>query len=189
MDDGVLLHVHMEQPVHGKLPELPQDAHGHGEAKGRHGTVDRGEVKLDAAVAVENVNHGKADGRRQKAAGGVEHGVPIGVGEIVALELPENFRGEDKEQDDDFQGVGEVNVEPALDEGRQHEEHQRQQAGEGAFVVAPDDVVYQQGAHDKPQGKIQDQHRFGAVGGEFLQPLSSLAHLVSSSLVRLCRAA
>ena len=37
VDDGVLLHVHMEQHVHAELEELPQHADGHGKAEGGEG--------------------------------------------------------------------------------------------------------------------------------------------------------
>ena len=88
------------------------------------------------------------------AAGGVEHGVPVGVGDIVALELAQDFRREDKQQNDDLQGVGQINVQPPLQQGGQHKEHQGQSAGEGAFVVAPEDMVDQQTAHNQTQSKV-----------------------------------
>ena len=37
VDDRVLLHVGMEEAVHGKLEEFPQHADGHGKAEGGEG--------------------------------------------------------------------------------------------------------------------------------------------------------
>ena len=83
----VLLHIHVEQTVHAELEELPQHADGHGEAERRQRHIDGGQLKFDAAVAVENVDEGEARGGAEEARGGVEHGVPMGIGDEIALQL------------------------------------------------------------------------------------------------------
>ena len=83
----VFLHIHVEQTVHAELEELPQHADGHGEAERRQRHIDGGQLKFDAAVAVENVDEGEARGGAEKASGGVEHGVPMGIGDEIALQL------------------------------------------------------------------------------------------------------
>ena len=112
----------------------------------------------------------------------MEHGVPIGIGEIVALQLPQNLCREDKEQDDDLQRIGQVDVEPPLHQRRQHKEDQGQQAGEGTFVVAPEDMVDQKAAHDDTQRQIQRQNCLGAPGRKLRRAFPNPTHCLCSSL-------
>ena len=58
-------------------------------------------MKPRFAVAVQNIQQGKADGSAQKAVQRVQHRVPIGKGDIVRFNLAENFRGINEKQDDD----------------------------------------------------------------------------------------
>ena len=37
VDDGIPLHIRMEEPVHAELKKFPQNADGHGKAKRNHG--------------------------------------------------------------------------------------------------------------------------------------------------------
>ena len=156
--DGVLLHIHVEEPVHAELEELPQHAHGHGEAEGRQRHVDRGQLELDTAVAVQNVDECEARGCAEKAGGGVEHGVPVVVGDEVAFQFAQYLRGEDEQENDDLQGGRQLDAEVLLDEEGQHKQHQHQKADERAFVFAADDGGYQRGQHDQPQHRIYGEH-------------------------------
>lgn len=158
VDNGVLLHVHVEHPVHAKLKKLPQNAHGHGKAEGGQGHIYRRQLEFDAAVAVEDIDQSKACGGAEKAGGGVEHGVPVGVGDEIAAQLTQNFRREDEQQDDDLQGGGQLNAEVLLDEKRQHEQHQHQQADKRAFILLPDDGGHQGADNDKTQHQIYGKH-------------------------------
>lgn len=63
---GVLLHIQMEHPVHAELEKLPQHPHGHGEAEGRQRHIYRRQLELDAAVAVQDVDKGKAVAAQRK---------------------------------------------------------------------------------------------------------------------------
>ena len=136
---GVLLHIQMEHPVHAELEELPQHPHGHGEAEGRQRHIYRRQLELDAAVAVQDVDKGKARGGTEEARGGVEHGVPVGVGDEVTLQLPQYLRCENEQQDNDLQHRRQLDTEVLLNEKRQDEQRQHQQTDEGAFIFAPDD--------------------------------------------------
>ena len=83
-----------EYPVHAELEKFPHDANGHGEAEGCQGHIHRRKLELDAAVAVEDVDQGEARGGAQEPRGGVEHGVPIGIGDEIAPQLPQDLRRE-----------------------------------------------------------------------------------------------
>lgn len=155
---GVLLHIHVEQPVHAELKKLPQHAHRHGKAERCQRHVDGGQLKLDAAVAVEDVDEGEARGGAQEAGGGVEHGVPVGIGDEIALQLAQDLRREDKQQDDDLQRGRQLDAEVLLDKERQHEQRQHQQADKRALVLAADDGGYQRAQHDEPQHQIHREY-------------------------------
>ena len=59
--------------------------------KAAKATYMGGELKLDAAVSVEDINEGKAGGCAEEACSGVEHGVPVGVGDEITLQLAQYF--------------------------------------------------------------------------------------------------
>ena len=88
VDHRVLLHIQQEELVHGALEELPQHADGHGEAEGHNGHEHGGEGQGKALMPVEQVHQGEADGGTEKPVEGVEHGVPVGEGGVVRLDLP-----------------------------------------------------------------------------------------------------
>lgn len=82
----------------------------------------------------------------------------MGVGDEIAAQLAQNFRREDEQQDDDLQGGGQLNAEVLLDEKRQHEQHQHQQADKRAFILLPDDGGHQGADNDKTQHQIYGKH-------------------------------
>ena len=163
LDHGVLLHVHVEQPVHAELEKLPHDANGHGEAEGCQGHIHRRKLEFDAAVAVEDVDQGEARGGAQEPRGGVEHGVPVGIGDEIASQLPQDLRREDEQQNDDLQGGGQLDAEVLLDEEGQHKQHQHQQADEGALILPPEDGGHQNGDDDQTQHQVYGEHRRAAA--------------------------
>ena len=75
-----------------------------------------------------HVQQGEADGRAEKAVEGMEHGVPIGKLDIVSLDLPQNFRRKDEQEDDDLQGVRDINADCALDEAGDGKQDQGEHA-------------------------------------------------------------
>ena len=148
--DRVLLHVQQEHLVHKALEELPQHADCHGEAEGHHRQIDRGELEGQTLVPVQNVQQGEADGRAEKAVEGMEHGVPIGKLDIVSLDLPQDLRREDEQQDDDFQGVRDINADRALDEAGDGEQNQGEHAQEHVFKVPVKHLCHQGQHHQHP---------------------------------------
>ena len=154
----VLLHIHHEQPVHAELEELPQYAHGHGEAERRHSHIDRGQLKLDLAVAVENVDEREPRGGAQKSRGGVQHGVPVRIGDEVALQLAQYLRCENKQQYDDLQRGRQLDAEVLLDKKRQDKQSQYQQADKRALIFAADDGRHQRSQYDQPQYGVYGEH-------------------------------
>ena len=54
---------------------------------------------------IEDIDHGESDGRRQKSVDGMQHIVPLVKLEVILLYFPQNFRREDKTDDDDFQCI------------------------------------------------------------------------------------
>lgn len=86
-------------------------------------------------VAVEQVDKRKAERRADKARRRVQHGVPMRVGDEIALELAEDLRGENEHKDDDLQRARQLDAEVAFHESRQHEQNQHQNAYERALIV------------------------------------------------------
>ena len=164
-DDGVFLHIHRKQPVHAELKELPQYAHSHGKAECRQRHIDRRKRKLDAAVAIENVDHGEACGGAEKAGGGVQNGIPVGICDKIALQLAQNFGGKDKQQNDDLQCGGQLNAEVLLNKERQHEQDQYQKADERAFILTAQNRGDQYGGHDETQHQIYGKNSGLAANG------------------------
>lgn len=60
VDDGVLLHVRVQEGVHEKLKELPQNPDGHGKAESQQGQEKGGELKGQLFIVVEQDDHGEA---------------------------------------------------------------------------------------------------------------------------------
>ena len=179
---GILLHIHAKKAVHGVLEELPHHPGGHGEAEGHQGHKGGGEAHLEFVRAVEDVHHGHADGRHQKAVHGVEHGVPEGEDEVILLDLPQNLRGEDKQQDDDLQGVGHLDVQPVLHKGGDKEQDQGQPAEEHVVIIPFQGLQHHYRQHQQPQHKIGGGELgvllgLAAYRGEFL-PAPGLALLL-----------
>jgi len=83
----------------------------------------------------------------------VEHGVPVGKGGVVRLDLAQDLCGEDKEHDDDFQRVGQVDLEPALQDRGKQEQDQRQDTEEHVFKVSVEEL----GHHDQDDQQAQHQ--------------------------------
>ena len=118
LNHRVLLHIQMKEPIHTKLEKFPQHTHGHGKAESSQSHIYGGELKLDAAVSVENINEGKAGGCAEKACSGVEHGVPVGVGDEITLQFTQYFCRKYEQKYDDFQGGRQLDTEVLLDEKR-----------------------------------------------------------------------
>ena len=87
MNDRILLHVHVEKPIHPELKELPQNTDRHRKTERGQRHIHGRERKLDLCVAVQDVDQRKADRRAEKAVRRVKHRVPVGVLDEVALEL------------------------------------------------------------------------------------------------------
>ncbi len=56
VDDGILLHVHIQVEIHRAFEELPENTHRHGKAEGDDGHVQRGEAELDPFVRVQQIH-------------------------------------------------------------------------------------------------------------------------------------
>ena len=152
MDDRVLLHIHVEQVVHRKLEKLPQHADRHGKAERHQRQKHRRELEMLRFVAVEQIHHGKAERRADEARRRVQHGVPVRVGDEIALELAEDLGGENEDQDNDLQRARQLDAEVALHEPRQHEQDQHQHTHECALIVLMDD----RHDHDADDDQTQD---------------------------------
>ena len=103
-------------------------------------------------VAVEQVHHGETERRADKARRRVQHGVPMRVGDKIALELAEDLGSENEDQDNDLQRARQLDAEVALHELRQHEQNQHQHAYERALIVFMND----RHDHDADDDQTQD---------------------------------
>ena len=117
-------------------------------------------------MPVAQVHQGEADGGAEEPVESVEHGVPVGEGGVVRLDLAQNLRGEDEEHDDDLQRVGQVDLEPALQDCGEQEQDQCQDAEEHVFKVPVEEL----GHHD--QDDQQAQHQIN--GGDHALSLQGL---------------
>ena len=147
----------MEEHVHAELKELPEDADGHGKAKGHQRQEDGGEVEGEALVVVEEHHHGEAHRRRQEAVEGVEHGVPMGDHHVKGVDLSQNLRRVDEAEDGDLQGGRQLNVELHLNPAGHIEEQIGQGAVERALIAADEDLTDKDDDDQKPQGVKDDE--------------------------------
>ena len=121
-------------------------------------------------MAVAHVHQGEADGGAQEAVDGVQHGVPVGEGGVKGPDLTQNFRSEDKQQNDDLQRVGQVNLQALFKNGGQQKENQRQYTQKDVFKVAVEKLCHHYQDHQQPQHDVHRSHHTlfsqGAVGGD-----------------------
>lgn len=160
VDDGVLLHIEEEQLVHRTLKKFLDDAGGHRKAERHDGQIQRRQVEPRLAVAVQNVQQGKADGRAQKAVQRVQHRVPVGEGDVVRADLAHDFRCINEQQDDDLQRVRQGDVQLFFQDAGHHEQDKRQHAEKNVFKVAVENLCQ----HDQHNRDAQQDihHRDGA---------------------------
>ena len=85
----------------------------------------------------------------------MQNGVPERENDIKCPNLAENFCGIDKQQNNDFQRVGQVNLQPALDKGGQREQNQRQHAEHHVFKVSVEHLGNEHHHHRNAQQDIQ----------------------------------
>ena len=137
--DRVLLHIHVEQPVHAELKKLPQNADGHREAERDKRHINRGQLELDLVIPVQNIDECKAERCAQKTRRCVEDGIPVGDIDEKAAQLTQNFRSEDEHQNDDLQCAWQLDAEVFLHKQRQQKQKQHQQADCRVFIFAAQD--------------------------------------------------
>ena len=146
--------------VHGELEELPQHADGHGEAEGGDRHEEGGQVEGHLFLPIEDIHQGEADGGAEEAVHGVEHGVPAGIAGIIGLDLPQNFGGVDEQEDDNLQGVGQINMKAPLKHGGQHEQHQGEDAQQHVLIVLVEELGHQHEHHRQPQDEVHGVDQF-----------------------------
>ena len=160
MDDGVLLHVRVQEGVHEKLKELPQNPDGHGKAESQQGQEKGGELKGQLFIVVEQDDHGEAHRRGQKAVEGVEHGVPVGDHHVKGVDLPQDLRGENEAQNGDLQRRRQLDAQLHLHPAGDIQQQQRQCAEEHALIAAQHHLAHQHHQHQNPQDGKDDEGAF-----------------------------
>ncbi len=179
VDHRVLLHIQQKEVVHGAFKEFPQHADGHGEAERHQGQEQRGQRDGESFASVEDIHQGEADGGAEEPVEGVEHGVPVGERNVVRLDLPQNFCGEDKEEDDDLQRVRQVDVDLSFNKGRDQKQNQREDTEKHIFKV----TIEKLGHHHKNDQDAQDHVERGHA--LFLLDLLSQGHTASGKILSL----
>lgn len=117
-------------------------------------------------MAVEQVHQGESDGGAQKPVEGVEHGVPVGDDGVVGLHFPQDPGGEDEQQNDDLQHVGQVDLELPLQNGGHEKEHQGQHAEEHVFKISVEKLGYQGQDDQHPEHQVhRGDHALSMQGG------------------------
>ena len=167
VDHGILLHIQQKQLVHGTLKKFPDHANRHGKAECHNGQVQRGERKADLFLPVEDIKQREPDGRAQKAVQGVQHGIPIGEGNVIGVNLAQDFRRIDKQQDDNFQRIWQFNVQPVLHHVGHAEQEQRQHTQKDIFKVAVKDLGNQHQNDRGTQQQVNDGNRALVLPGIF----------------------
>ena len=121
-------------------------------------------------MPVAHVHQREADGGTQEAVEGVQHGIPVGEGGVKGPDLAQNLSGEDKEKNDDLQGVGQINLQAFFKNGGQEEEDQSQHAEKNVFKVAVKELSHHHQDHQQPQYDVHRRHHAlfsqRAVGGD-----------------------
>ena len=156
--DRVLLHVHVEQPVHAELKEFPQHADRHRKAECDERHVDRRQLEFDLVVAVEDIDQRKAEGRAEEARRRMQDRIPVRYVDEKAAKLAQNLRGKDEDQDDDLQRARQLDAEVPLHEQRQQKQKQHQQADRRVFIFSPQDRRNEDRNDDQSQNDVDREH-------------------------------
>ena len=153
VNDRVLLHVHAEEIVSAEFKKLPQNPHSHRKAEGDDGQIQGRQLNGEPLVPVEHVHQGEADGGAQKAVDGVQHGIPVGHPDVEAVQLPQYFRRENEQQNDDLQGVRQDDFQLFGEDAGHEHQHQGQGTQEHAFILcaeySPDENKNNQGTQSQ----------------------------------------
>lgn len=140
MDDRVLLHVHTEKHIHGKLKEFPDHPDGHGEAECHDGNKEGGKTDTEAFALVEDVHQREADGCGEKTVEGMQGGIPEGIGHVVSSHLSQDGSSKDEEEDDVLQGIGDVYAGVGLDEGGDGKEDEGKDTEKDVLITAVENL-------------------------------------------------
>jgi len=117
-------------------------------------------------ILIENIYNGKAHRCKQESVYGMQHRIPVGYQYIVFLDLSQNICRENKHQNDDFQSIRQINMEPFFDHTGQDKQHQRQQADKNIFIVPVMQLQYQRQQNQCPKHNIHRKN-FSLVGKVF----------------------
>ena len=82
----------------------------------------------------------------------------MGEGHIVCADLPQDLRCVDKQQDDDFQRIGQVNVQFTLQHGRQGKQDQGEKAEKYIFKIPIEKLGQHHQDHRDAQKRVKDHH-------------------------------
>ena len=106
----VLLHVEQKELIHGTFKKFPQhtDRHGETECHDRH--IDRRQRQRFSLVTVQHIYQAESDRGTQKAIECVEHRVPVRKDRVVGTDLTEYLRRKNKQHDNDFHRVREIDL-------------------------------------------------------------------------------
>jgi hypothetical protein len=86
----------------------------------------------------------------------VEDGVPVGILDIKSPDLAKNFCGVDEEQNDDFQCVGEIDVEPPLKERGHLKEKKGEKTEQNIFVISVEELEDEHENHRNTKRECDD---------------------------------
>lgn len=104
--------------------------------KATEGQKQGRQLNGEALTAVQNIHQGEADGGTKEAIQGVQHGIPVGEGDVVGLNLPQNLSSKNKQEDDDLQGVRQINMYLTFKKGGHQKENEGENTEEKVFKVA-----------------------------------------------------
>ena len=90
----------------------------------------------------------------------MQHSVPVREFYIVALQFPENFRRENKEQNDHFQRCRQIDFKTAFNQSRNFVEKESQHTDKDIFIVLPEKSGNQRDQNKKAQYDIGDDGWF-----------------------------
>ena len=123
-DDEILLHIGCQQCVAGKFKEFPENTDCHGKTERHNGKENRGKLKPEPLIAVENIHQAKAECGKHKAVDRMQHGVPERKPHVIAFDFPQNFRAEHKSKYQYFQCGRQCQMEGPLHQRREQKQNQ-----------------------------------------------------------------
>ena len=133
---GIILHISVQKRVASEFKKFPQHANGHGKTKSNKSKEKGRQLEFDMAVTVDHIQKCKSKRGKQKTIYRVKNGIPMRNFFIITVDLSQNLRGKDKQQNDTFKKACQMYLEILFHKSGNHKLHQCQKTDKNIGIFA-----------------------------------------------------